>query len=80
MIENNQDLFTKVRELIEVLYKEGLTSHAKSLENALTKHFNATEILGEIRISANKILLECEDNLLSSRTKEILEYTKKSMY
>ena len=64
MITNNQELFSHVQKLIEQLNTLGEVNNAADLKSSMSISSMPTEILGEIRISAKRILEESHNDLI----------------
>lgn len=79
MIEDNNDFFEKARFLSLDLKEKGFNDLSIELLIGLDGYFTTSEILGECRICAKKIIKLSNDNELQYRASELIEYVNKIM-
>ena len=79
MIKDNNDFFEKVRSLSSDLKEKGFNDLSIELLIGLDGYFTTSEILGECRICAEKVIKLSNDNELQYRALELIKYVNKVM-
>lgn len=74
MISNNQELFARINQLVADLAADGYPAEAEQLNNASQISSMPTEILGEIKITAESILACDKKGLRAGQLVEIISY------
>ncbi len=79
MISNNKDLFERTEELIALFEKKNMKAFAQDLKNAMSSSTLPGEVLGEMRLTMEKIARtkDLSDKDICAKIEQSLQYLNK---